>query len=149
MAALTKERDSWHQGIDYVQPVPMKGNTKIYNGALVMTDATGFAVPAADAVGGRVIGRANSTLDTTAAGPAGLLADGALSIECAIGLINFNNPAGANQLTAVDRGGLAYVLTDNELIRAAGTTNSRIAGRVYSVDTVNNQVVIDLRQHSV
>lgn len=150
MAALTKERDTPSRGAaDYVQPLRMKGNTKIYAGAGVSTDATGYAVPAGDVAATQFVGRANATVDTTAAGPDGLLADGIKQIEVAVGIFEWNNPSGANQLTQVDVGKLAYVLTDNEFTRAAGTTNSRIGGRVYDVDVANAKVSIDTRVHAV
>lgn len=149
MAALTKERDTPTSHYDFPVSLKMKGNTKILNGALVSTDATGFAVPAADTANTQCVGRANATVDTTAAGPNGLLADGAVEIEVLVGICEYNNPAGANSLTQVDVGKLAYVLSDNELARAAGTTNSRIAGRVVRVDVTNAKATIDLRQHAV
>jgi hypothetical protein len=149
MAALTKERDTPTTHFDYPMSVGVKGNVKIFNGALVSTDATGFAIPAADTASTQVIGRANTTVDTTAAGPLGLLGDGVAQIEVLVGICQFNNPAGANQLTQVDVGKLAFVLTDNELIRTAGTANARVAGRVVAVDVTNAKATIDLRQHAV
>jgi hypothetical protein len=151
MAALTKERDTPTQHYDFPQSLKVKGNVKIFNGAMVSTDATGFAVPSADVAATNCIGRANATVDTTAAGPLGLLADGAVEIEVLVGVATYNNPAGANQLTQVDVGKLAFVLTDNEVIRTAGTANTRIAGRVTRVDVVSvpPTATIDFRQHAV
>ena len=124
---------------------------KIFNGGMVNTDANGFAVPAADTASHKCIGRANSTADTTASGPFGVLGDGDARVlfEADVGIYEYNNPAGANQLTQVDVGKLGYVLTDNEVCRAAGTVNSIIAGRVVKVDVTNNRATIDHRQHAV
>lgn len=146
MAAATREYDTPTSHYDFPVALKQKGNTKIWNGTLVSTDANGFAIPAADTASTNPMGRANATSDTTAAGPNGLLADGVGSIEVLIGIIELDNPAGANSLTQVDVGKLAYVLSDHEVCRAAGTVNSRIAGKVIAVDTVRAKATIDLRQ---
>jgi hypothetical protein len=143
MAALTKERDTPTSHHDYPISLKVKGGVKILNGAMVSTDATGFAIPAADTASTQCIGRANATVDNTGG------ADGALEVEVLVGICEYNNPAGANQLTQVDVGKLAFVLTDNELIRTAGTVNARIAGRVVRVDVTNAKATIDMRQHAV
>ncbi len=146
MAASTREYDTPTSHHDFPVSLKQKGNTRIFNGTLVSTDAAGFAVPAADTAATNPIGRANATSDTTAAGPSGLLADGVASVEVLIGVIELDNPAGANALTQVDVGKLAYVLSDHEVCRTAGTVNARIAGKVLAVDTVRAKATIDLRQ---
>lgn len=146
MPAATREYDTPTSHYDFPISIAQKGNTKIWNGTLVSTDATGYAVPAADVAATNPMGRSNTTSDTTAAGPKGLLADGVAEVEVLVGIIELDNPAGANSLTQVDVGKLAYVLTDHEICRAAGTVNSRIAGKVLRVDTVRAKATIDLRQ---
>lgn len=149
MAALTGERDTPKKHRHYTTNYLQKGSTKIWNGGLVNEDANGWAVPASDTANHHCIGRALVTRDTNAAGPDGALADGALGtfqgpgVEVEIGVFEYDNPAGGNQLTQADVGKLAYVLTDHEVTRAAGTVNSIIAGVVRSVDTVANKAVID------
>lgn len=151
MAALTSERDTPRRPHDSPYVFPQKTNTKIWNGGMVNLDATGFAVPAADTANHKCQGRANATRDTTAAGPDGVLADGAVGAIQGTGVevdpdqFEFDNPAGANQLTQADVGRLGYVLTDHEVIRAAGTVNSVIAGKVMAVDVVANKAVINFR----
>lgn len=149
MAALTAERDTPTQHHDFPFAYAQKGNTKIYNGSLSMTDANGFLVPAADTANCKVAGRANATSDGTAGNPLGVQADGALVVEVLQGVFQYNNPVSANQLTLADLGKLAYVLTDNEVARAAGTVNSVIAGRVLAVDLVANKATIDTRVRAV
>lgn len=153
MAALTKERDTVLQGTNYdVVSLKVKGNVKILNGSFVMTDATGYAVPGNDTANCFAWGRANATVDTTAAGPKGLLGDGVVEIEVQLGKHIWNNPAGANQLTQANVGGLAYLISDNEVTRKAGTSGGAgnvIAGRVTRVDTVNNLATVDETVHAV
>ena len=151
MGALTAERDTPRRSTwGYRQNFPQKTNTKIFNGGLVNTDATGFAVPAADTANHHCFGRATQTRDTTAAGPDGVLADGVagnlsgVGIETEAGIFELDNPAnGGNQLTQADVLKTCCVLSDHEVTRAAGTANAIVAGVVLSVDLVLNKAVVD------
>lgn len=149
MAASTIDRDSPALLLDVALNYLQKGGTIVYDGCIAMTDASGYLVPGADTVNCKVAGRANARGDTTASGPNGVLADGVGNLDVRLGIFQFDNPTGANQLTLADMGKLAYVLTDHELIRAAGTTNSIIAGRVVGVDLVLNKVTVDMRVRAV
>jgi hypothetical protein len=148
-AAAAREYDTPTSHYDFPVSLLAKGNAKIWNGTMVNTDANGYAVAAADVASHKCIGRANATCDTTAAGPQGVLADGIARVEALVGLCEYDNPAGANSLTQVDVGKLAYVLTDHEVARAAGTVNSIVAGRVVSVDVTRAKATIDHRLHTV
>lgn len=149
MAALTGERDTPKRHSDFVYAFARKGNTKSYSGGMVNTDANGYAVAATDTANHHCVGRGNATSDTTATGPDGQLADGVGSQEVDVGIFEYDNPAGANQLTLADVQKLAYVLSDHEVTRAAGTAQSVIAGVVMSVDTANNKAVIDFRRKAI
>lgn len=140
MAAATKERDTPTSHYDLPVSLKQKGAVKIWNGTIVCVDANGLAIPGADTAGIRAMGRASETSDTAG------IADAVNSCEALIGVCEFNNPAGANSLTQVDVGKLAYVLTDQDICRAAGTVNSVIAGKVLSVDVTNAKATIDFRQ---
>jgi len=155
MAALTGERDTPKRLTDFVYVYKQATLTTIRGGGLVNTNAAGYAVPASDTANHKCVGRANATRDTTAAGPDGVLADGVAGklsgdgVEVDIGIFQYDNPATANQLTQADIGKLCYVLTDHEVTRAAGTTNSVIAGKVLEVDVVANTAWIDVRVKAV
>jgi hypothetical protein len=66
MAALTADRQRRHS-VHQPQflPLPVKAGARIYLNAITCTDANGFAVPAADAVGLRVHGVAWKGFDNT------------------------------------------------------------------------------------
>jgi len=149
MAALTGERDTPCLHHEFPINYGVATNVKVYNGALCMTSATGYLVPAADTANCKVAGRCQQTADTTASGPNGVVADGVASADVMLGVFQYDNPVGANQLTLADLGKLAYVLDDHTVIRAAGTVNSIIAGRVLSVDLTNNKATIDTRVRAV
>lgn len=151
MAALTKEYGGPTQGqaqhYDYVASYKQATNVIVYNGSLTMISATGYAIPGADTASCRSVGRANSTINTTASGPNGVVADGIASVECTQGIFTYDNPTGANQCVQADVGKLAYVISDHELARTS--TNLVIAGRLLAVDLVANTATIDTRQHAV
>lgn len=130
MTALTKERDTPRQHYHYPVSLLMAANGKVFNGGMVNTNATGYAVAASDTAGHKMGGIARETVDNTGG------ADGALRVDVIHLLCTMANPAGANQLTQADLGKLCYVFDDQTVIRAAGTVNSVIAGAVRAVDTV-------------
>lgn len=138
MAAATREYDTPTSNYDYPVSMPQAA-AKIWNGTLVSFNAAGFAIAASDTADTRVMGRANATSDNTGG------AAGAVNIEVLRGIVELDNPAGANQLTAADRGKNAYVLTDHEVCRREGTVAGIPAGVVLAVDTVRNKATIDCR----
>lgn len=143
MAALTTERNTgWAQLDGEITPSPLqKGAVKIFNGAMVNTDASGFLVPAADVVNHKCLGWSRDTSDTAG------IADGVQRCAVGIGVAKFAT-TGANAITIADVGKLAYVLDDNNVVRALGTVNSIIAGRVHGVDPNDGQIYVDFRSRA-
>lgn len=143
MAALTGERDTPKKHRHYIFDYLFKGNSKAFSGGGLCADATGYAIKAADTAGIKTIGRANQTVDSTAAGPKGLLADGATSIEAEHGVFRFKT-TGGNAITQADVGiTIAEWLDDQTVVRAAGTTNHVKAGKVVGFDSATGEVWID------
>jgi hypothetical protein len=124
-AALTAARDTPSRSGDLVA-VGVASNTTIYVGAMVAVDATGYAVPAADATGLRVIGRAESTVDNS--GTAGA---GAQTIAVRRGVFRWTN---GDTFTRADVGALAFVEDDGQVQKAAAATYDIIAGSIIDVD---------------
>lgn len=62
MAALTADRNTQSKVGD-IAIYPVSATTQIYKGSLVMVDADGFLIPAADAANGRVVGVADENVD--------------------------------------------------------------------------------------
>lgn len=62
MAALTADRNTQSK-IGEIAIYPVSATTQIYKGSLVMIDADGFLIPAADAANGRVVGVADENVD--------------------------------------------------------------------------------------
>ena len=94
MAALTAARDTVEisNGARHLV-LPVKGNTTIYQGALVALDASGYAVPGSKSATLTAAGRAEETVANTGA-------DGAATIRVARGVFVFENATDAGKLTA-------------------------------------------------
>jgi len=107
--------------------LPVAEDTRIYAGALVAVNATGYAVPGATATDLKAAGRAEEQLDNLGG------AAGAKSIKVRRGVFQFKNDA-------VDPVGAAHVLddcyiVDDETVAATDGTSSRsAAGKVLGID---------------
>lgn len=102
---------------------------KIFAGALVAANATGFAVPGATAATLTYLGRAEESVDNT------LGADGAVSVTVRRGeAFKFKNASG-DPVTQASLGKLCYI-TDDETVSAtnAGGNTQSAAGIVIAVD---------------
>lgn len=144
MAATTQERDTPWRDVDLPLSYLVKGNVKIPSGTLVALDAGGYAVPAADTAAYHVIGRAQMTVDTTAAGPKGLLADGVETIDCMHGVFQFGT-SGGSAIVQASLGLMAFVLDNQTVVLTAGTAHTVAAGLIVAVDDATH-VWIDTRK---
>ncbi len=136
MAALTKARLVPCKGdtCGFTRCLPMAAATKIFNGALVMIDASGNANPAAAASGNNafvVAGIAEETVDNSA-GSAGDLSI-TVKANCDDGAYGFVN-SGSAAIDATHVGKLAHASDDNTVANAASSTTRPIVGHIHSVD---------------
>ncbi|HTJ78533.1 MAG TPA: hypothetical protein VL357_06015 [Rariglobus sp.] len=106
---------------------PVAAGVILYAGALLALSATGFAVPAANTAGLKVIGRSEQTIDNSAG------ADGDLDVVVKAGVFGYNNSA-TNPVGVADVGKTAYVEDDNTVATTA--TNKVKAGRIIALDDV-------------
>lgn len=129
MAALAKDRDTEMRGAPArTHEYPVNGGSKIYAGALVCIDTDGYARPAADTASFVCVGRAAKLADNTSG------ADGDIMVTVDQGVFKYTT-TGGSALVQGDVSRLAYVLTDNEIVKAAGTSNNVIAGQVVDFDS--------------
>jgi len=120
---LTAARDTVsREGAKVV--VGVASNTTLFAGSMVALNATGYAVPASDATGLRVIGMAADTVINTGT-------DGALTVTVVRGLFRWVN---GDTLTDADIGSLAFVEDDQTVQKGASATYKIIAGVVVDVD---------------
>src|SRR5512146_2408367 len=144
MAATTNERDAPWIDVDAPINYPVATNVKIPNGTLVALSATGFAVPASDAASLHVIGRAQQTVDTTATGPNGVVADGVATIDCVHGVFKYGT-SGGSAIVQASLGLMAFVLDNQTVVLTAGTAHTVAAGLVVRLEDATN-VWIDTRK---
>jgi hypothetical protein len=134
MAALTKDRNAISLWKGRAVVLKVKTNVKIFKGSLVAVDATGFALPAADAAGQKVIGIAQAIADNTGG------ADGAIEVVAEKGVFLVVNN-GVNPAVQASIGSAAHV-QDDQTIRVAGSVNSIVAGVIDFIDATSLQVGI-------
>lgn len=107
---------------------PMKGSTKIWNGALVVMD-TGLAVPGKAATGLVTLGIATETVDNTNGG------DGDVKVTVERGCFKFFNSTSTDAIAAADIGKDCYVVDDQTVAKTNGTNTRSVAGKVVDVDS--------------
>jgi len=123
MAALTEDRNTkLTEGKIFSYPVA--ASTKIYAGSLVALNSSGYAVPASDTAGLRVVGRAEEQVDNSTG------SNGDKSVQVREGIFLF---AGSG-LTDADVGKNALV-SDDQTISVAPTTNNIFAGVIKKVES--------------
>ena len=118
MCALTANRDT-REVVGALVSLTVKADTTIYAGALVAVDATGYAVPAANTAGLKVLGRAEHKA----------LAGEPLLVKR--GVFLFENKAG-DLVVAADIGSYCYV-GDDETVQHTANSNAIVAGLVRGV----------------
>lgn len=114
---------------------PIAAATVIFAGIIAGLNSSGFLVPASDAAGIRVMGRAEQTVDNSAG------AAGDLSADVKEGVFKWNN-SGSAAVDPDDRGKIAYVEDDNTVAETGGTHKVK-AGRIVDVEA--DGVWIDTR----
>ena len=118
MCALTANRDT-REVVGALVSLTVKADTTIYAGALVAVDATGYALPAANTAGLKVVGRAEHG------------ATGGLPLLVKRGVFLFENKAG-DLVVAADIGSYCYV-GDDETVQHTANSNAIVAGLVRGV----------------
>ncbi|HRI82508.1 MAG TPA: hypothetical protein PLF88_08745 [Opitutaceae bacterium] len=117
-----------------IQHIPLAADTVVFQGGLTARNGDGRAVPAADAAGLKVIGRAEQTVDNSD-GEAG-----ALAVNAKRGVFLFAN-SDDEPITAAHVGGYAFV-EDDETV-ASDSDHKVKAGRI--VDVEERGVWVDTR----
>jgi hypothetical protein len=102
MAACTTDRNTtYRQGVEIEYPV--KAATRIYAGSMVAVDSTGYAVPATNATGYKLVGVALEQVDNSAG------ANGVVLIRVrTAGVFDF----GATSISQANVGADMYVVDD-------------------------------------
>lgn len=125
--ALAADRDTPMKDGELIQ-VPVAASVKIYAGALVAANATGFATPGAVATTLTYLGRAESQVDnsTGAAGAKMVLVRRKKAFK-------FKNHA-ADLVVQADLGKPCYIVDDETVAKTNGTATRSAAGTVVGID---------------
>jgi hypothetical protein len=128
MAALTADRNTpMRDGETLV--IGVAGSKKIYAGALVALDSTGYATPGETATTLKGLGRSEALADNTSG------SDGDITVEVRKGAFRFDNSSGADEITAAEIGSDCYIVDDQSVAKTDGTSTRSVAGQVFDVDS--------------
>jgi hypothetical protein len=137
MPALTQPYEA-HEREGLIIAYPVKANAKIWKGALVCVDNTGYLVPASDTANLRFVGVAFESVDNTGG------ANGAK--RCRVvkrGSFVYNR---VGSYTQADIGATVRATSDNEVAKTS--TNNIIVGTVVEL-VDGNRVRIRIDNHTV
>ncbi len=126
--ALTADRNTTMKDGELI-PVPVAANVKIYAGALVAANATGYATPGATTTTLTYLGRAEEMIDNTGG------ADGAKSVLVRRKrAFKFKN-SGTDAVTQAELGKVCYIVDDETVAKTNGTSTRSAAGTVVGVES--------------
>lgn len=137
MPALSQPYET-HEREGLIVAYPVKANARIWKGALVCVDSTGYLVPASDTANLRFVGVAFESVDNTGG------ANGAK--RCRVvkrGTFIYNR---IGSFTQADIGTTARAVTDNEVAKTS--TNNIVVGTVVEL-LDGNRVRIRIDNHTV
>lgn len=125
--SLTSDRNTPYKHANAV-PVPAAAGVKIFAGALVCANGTGFATPGAVATTLTYLGRSEEFVDNTGG------ADGARTV-----LVRRNEAfkwanSSADPVTQAEFGKTVYIVDDETVAKTSGTGTRSPAGRVVGID---------------
>lgn len=126
MAALAQDRNTRNRQIERTADVPVAASTTIYKGAMVSSNATGFAVPASDTAAEVVIGIADFQVDNSAG------ADADLTVRVSKGVFAISTLG--TVIDQADLGRPVYVSDDNNVEKIAGVANNIPAGYLDEIE---------------
>ncbi|WP_052361952.1 hypothetical protein [Geminisphaera colitermitum] len=135
---LTEPRNTDTRLAD-ILALPVAAAAKIWKGGLTAINAAGFAVPASDTAGLKVVGLAIISIDNTDG------ANGAAQVEVKRGCFLLANSA-ANAATIAHINGPAYVIDDETV--ATQSTHSIPAGRIHDI-AEDGSVWVDTAQPAI
>ncbi|MBM1816258.1 hypothetical protein [Pseudosulfitobacter pseudonitzschiae] len=136
MTALTEGRNT-PEALGPMRSTAVAASTKIFAGAMVMVNATGFAVEGRTATGLIGLGRSEETVDNSDG------ANGDLSVQWKSGSFRYTNSAGADEITAADIGNPCYAVDDQTVAKTDDTGARSPAGLIDFVDAQGVWVLFD------
>jgi predicted RecA/RadA family phage recombinase len=134
MTALTENR-STKKLADGVRSGLLGANQTIFQGALLMRNASGHLVKGATATGAFGVGRAEVAGTSTTAG--------VTPQPFSEGVFLFSNSASTDLIATADIGTVCYIVDDDQVAKTNGTGTRSPAGVVVAVETLGVWVRFD------
>lgn len=128
MTALSADRIAPQRATGDWFSDPVKASSAIYGGALVVLDASGWAVKASTATGLTVRGVAVKAADNSAG------ANGDVNVETERGVFRFANSASTDAITRAEIGDVCYIVDDQTVAKTDGSSARSAAGTIVDVD---------------
>ena len=100
----------------------------IYDGAVVVKDASGYAKPGLTATGLVVLGVADDQADNTAG------QDGDIDVPVLLGTFRLQNSTDSDLITLADIGNACFLVDDETVAKTSGTNTRSVAGKIADVD---------------
>lgn len=111
---------------DFV-PYGQLTNVIIFNGAIVMKTAAGFATKGAAATGQIALGVANARSDSTG------ITSGVKEVIVRRGVFPFFNSAAGDAITIAEIGAVVFIVDDQTVAKTDGTGTRSAAGKVVMI----------------
>lgn len=128
MTALTADRAIKRRTGDRVS-IPVAAGVKIFIGAGVVRNSSGYAAPASSATGLISAGVSNDYVDNTTG------ADGAQNVLVEPGIWTFNNSASTDLITIAEVGDQCYWVDDQTVAKTNGGGTRSPAGNIEHVES--------------
>lgn len=148
MSALTKGRNTKEMGV--VKAVlddldlPQAATKKVYQGSLVVLNASGYAEPGTAATAKIAAGVAMLNPNTDVSDSTGL-ADGALRIRVRQGAFWFANSSAGDLIAQADVGKYCWVVDDQTVAKTSNSSARSKAGIILDVSTLGVLVAVGLQ----
>lgn len=138
--ALTKDKDRESKAIGRSLNVPVAAATQIFAGAIVVSNAAGFAAPASDTASEVVLGIADEGVNNTGAA-------GALEVRVRKGTFEFSTAG--TVVDQADVGRAVYAADDDLIEKVAGVVNNNLLGFLDSIDVETGLFWVRIREERI
>lgn len=136
--ALSADRNTPARDGDYIV-LGVAAAKKLYAGALVALDASGYATPGATATTLKGLGRCEALADNSSGAAA------AINATIKRGIFRWANSSAADEIADDDIGKRCYIVDDQTVALTNGSGTRSVAGIIYDVDSTG--VWVDHRGH--
>lgn len=128
MPALTADRNTpIRESKDF--GLPVAASTKIFAGALVCINTSGFATKGATSTTLKCVGVAQELADNSAGG------NGDIRVKTRRGCFKFGNSSAGDAITLADVNADCFIVDDQTVAKTNGSTSRSIAGKVRDVES--------------